>query len=629
MRKTIFTGTIAVGLLATVLLTAGSGLAANGDCGQPVTNGARPTATDCLHILRTSVSLETCDPTCICDTNNSTTTTATDALICLQFAVSTPGVVLNCGSNCPPKPMGDGCTSAELFALAGSDLDTGWTGLAHNSEIVEGASITFSVLRRCTGNDAVCLEDSDCVGQGTCEATCDCDTDTICEASGPTTQQRCITTLTECTTNADCPSECGDVFGPPLPLSSGGTGTCVITLFEEPITGTVDSSTGQGQIAATLRSRVYLGNVDQPCPRCGTAAQNPEVGEPFTCQGGQRNGLACTVDAVSPVFGGVSYDCAPPLNANVSGVGLAIRFDNVTTGTTEAQATLPCAFGLYRDHPDRGTGACTDTLDACDTNADCMRCDGNETISCTSNTDCGANGPCAFGPDTSVTCGYYCHCGFCEENGTGIQDPDLPCYADSQCPGGFTCQPGNGGNTGPNPFLAAQAQPNQCTTTLCGTTEKEKCPETFRGSCSDEPFRTCDPLSPTDTCQTIGAGTCVAEFLPCFEGKISRSGVPSPLGSYCSGGSDPDTVCTSNADCSEGVCTPNSSRATSAALFCVGATSSSAVNSAGGITGPGAIRLKNFIKTCYCGDGEIGCDEECDDGNRTDGDGCSKFCADE
>jgi uncharacterized repeat protein (TIGR01451 family) len=69
--------------------------AALGDCGQPVSSGNNPTASDCLFILRSAVGAATCAPACICDTNGVGGTTATDALVCLAKAVGQP-VNLNC-----------------------------------------------------------------------------------------------------------------------------------------------------------------------------------------------------------------------------------------------------------------------------------------------------------------------------------------------------------------------------------------------------------------------------------------------------------------------------------------------------------------------------------------------------
>ena len=82
------------------IATPGAGHAGLGDCGQPVTNGLTPTAADCLFILKAAVGSETCDPVCICDTNNATNITAADALLCLKKAVG-QSVALTCPAPCP------------------------------------------------------------------------------------------------------------------------------------------------------------------------------------------------------------------------------------------------------------------------------------------------------------------------------------------------------------------------------------------------------------------------------------------------------------------------------------------------------------------------------------------------
>ena len=42
--------------------------------------------------------------------------------------------------------------------------------------------------------------------------------------------------------------------------------------------------------------------------------------------------------------------------------------------------------------------------------------------------------------------------------------------------------------------------------------------------------------------------------------------------------------------------------------------------------GPGAVSLNSLLEVCRCGDSTIGCDEQCDDGDTTNGDGCDDFC---
>lgn len=73
-------------------------------CGRPVTSGASPTASDCLHILRTAVGSTTCTPECICDVNASGEVTAGDALQCLRKAVG-QNVTLDCGPECAVTSM--------------------------------------------------------------------------------------------------------------------------------------------------------------------------------------------------------------------------------------------------------------------------------------------------------------------------------------------------------------------------------------------------------------------------------------------------------------------------------------------------------------------------------------------
>jgi hypothetical protein len=68
-----------VGTTTTTLPVAG--------CAQPVTSGSRPSASDCLFILRVAVFVATCEPACICDPDASGLTSAVDALICLKAAV--------------------------------------------------------------------------------------------------------------------------------------------------------------------------------------------------------------------------------------------------------------------------------------------------------------------------------------------------------------------------------------------------------------------------------------------------------------------------------------------------------------------------------------------------------------
>src|SRR4051794_23500664 len=65
------------------------------------------------------------------------------------------------------------CSGGLLTLQPGSVLDEGYTGIAHGSELTAGASIGFSVLRRCSDDNSPCGTNSDC-SNGQCVPTCDC-----------------------------------------------------------------------------------------------------------------------------------------------------------------------------------------------------------------------------------------------------------------------------------------------------------------------------------------------------------------------------------------------------------------------------------------------------------------------
>jgi hypothetical protein len=60
--------------------------AAQGDCGQPLSTGSGPSASDALFVLRAAIGLDTCDA-CVCDVDATGTVTAGDALLVLKRAV--------------------------------------------------------------------------------------------------------------------------------------------------------------------------------------------------------------------------------------------------------------------------------------------------------------------------------------------------------------------------------------------------------------------------------------------------------------------------------------------------------------------------------------------------------------
>jgi len=141
----------------------------------------------------------------------------------------------------------------------------------------------------------------------------------------------------------------GCEFGPPLPipnLASPATSTCVVNEIAQNASGTATCGNGATSLNMPLASHVYLtGPVlgSQACPTCtgGTVG----VCGSGICQGGTRNGMACTPETNTAL---TSHDCPPP---NGTFIGdLPIPFA-LSTGTqtknsfaTSAQPRVFCGF---------------------------------------------------------------------------------------------------------------------------------------------------------------------------------------------------------------------------------------------------------------------------------------------
>jgi hypothetical protein len=210
------------------------------------------------------------------------------------------------------SPGGQVCEGEALTVTitsgAGSDLDTGWTGIAHNSVSIREASVTANL---------------DCPGLATC--------------------------------TVDGSALVGTQFGSPLPLSAGGVSSCVTNEFREAITGTYDCATGCAESSVKLISRVFLVlDQDKPCPPCvGDPTPNDGV-KGGSCDGGKTPGAACDVGGISDLFqnaggappdaGMTSNDCQP----SGSSVGeLNIDLNPLTTGTATVDANVDCLSAAF------------------------------------------------------------------------------------------------------------------------------------------------------------------------------------------------------------------------------------------------------------------------------------------
>ncbi len=91
MRRRSWRAAFACAVLS-LFLHPGLGFGALGDCGQPKSSGADPSASDALEVLRTAVGQGDCggfDP-CVCDVDGSGKVLASDALRVLKRAVGQP-----------------------------------------------------------------------------------------------------------------------------------------------------------------------------------------------------------------------------------------------------------------------------------------------------------------------------------------------------------------------------------------------------------------------------------------------------------------------------------------------------------------------------------------------------------
>lgn len=213
-----------------------------------------------------------------------------------------------------PTPTGTaGCNgegdalTVTITSLAGSDLDTGWTGIAHNSVATHDNTVTTNL--NCVGND--------CTVDGT--------------------------------------NLVNQPFGSPLPLSAGGVSTCVVNSFREAVTGTYNCDSGCSTSTARLLSKVFLvQDASQPCPPCvGDPTPNDGV-KGGTCSGGTTPGAACDVGGISDLFqnaggapqdaGRTSNDCLPTGTPVGS---LDIDLNPLTTGSISIDANVNCLSGAF------------------------------------------------------------------------------------------------------------------------------------------------------------------------------------------------------------------------------------------------------------------------------------------
>jgi cysteine-rich repeat protein len=175
----------------------------------------------------------------------------------------------------------------------------------------------------------------------------------------------------------------------------------------------------------------------------------------------------------------------------------------------------------------------------------------------------------------------------------GVQDAgesDLDCggYCGATCAGGLSCSDSDADVDGVE--VTFDNYEGDCRSGICDNgvcTAVETCQDGIQNQ--DELGVDCGGV-----CQ-VSCGTCEDGLLNQDESSVDCGGVCSAEGLTCGDGQ----VCADHDDCASGVCADN---------FCLG-----------GPVGPGE-------EEPVCGNGALEGPEECDDGNRVDGDGCTHFC---
>jgi hypothetical protein len=190
----------------------------------------------------------------------------------------------------PPAPL-----RVTYRVRPGANVDLGWTGISHGQAWPSGQAITFDV--RCPGGGEPCYVSS---------------------------------------------GARGDLFGPPVPLSSGGIPVCVVNRLREAVSGRLDGS-GCGNLALALDASVILAqDVAQPCPVCSGDHRARDGRKDGRCKGGENDGAACDAEGESVSFGSTSSDCRP----RGSAIGtLPIDIGQLTTGPLVWLADEPCVDG--------------------------------------------------------------------------------------------------------------------------------------------------------------------------------------------------------------------------------------------------------------------------------------------
>lgn len=507
---------------------------------------------------------------------------------------------------CTQPALTGACPTQITFTAEGDkvDLDTGFTGLAHDAQVPTNGRLTLSVSGCAGVNHPSCgqcnvtgpldnpggvtFNNHRCKDASWVQCTADADCTNASACVGGSNNGGLCSNASECPggscNNAGYAGPCIFFFGAPLPLRAGGVSTCVVNELAGSVSGTINVTDGTSTTSVPLSSRVHvMGTEFSPCPQCNAGI----------CTDGARTAQACSVNGTGQ-FGDVSLDCPP--NPGTLGGTLAINLD-ISTGTQSV--TLSSASPSCRQTGFTGLKCFCDSCnnanqDGCFSNADCPLSLGEAGICggrrCIGGSDAGKPcNQCIGGTNHSANCTTNSQCpggscptgcpGFC----AGGANSGAVCNTVSECPGG-TCPVGQCNRPG------EATQPNSCNDDTVATPGVLDCVDVGDNEgecaagpvdqvCSIQTFRTCtndNDCAPPICLNCVPGQTCVTRNRPCF----SDNGV---IGSSLNVSGLADAPC------------GDTSKPTVGAFFCVAPVGAAAVNAAGGLPALGRIRLPGVV----------------------------------
>jgi hypothetical protein len=585
-----------------------------------------------------------------------------------------------------------------------ADLDSGWTGSSHDSGVTDTSGFVVIATNcdcdemtgaECTGTSADSVCDTNGHQMPTCSSDvfsstrcddhgdndnrdehsdcwiCDdnslnagtfCDADTDCtpqcfDANG-VANGTCLGGQADCAAGEVCRGRCDQTetcvfipLGAPLPLSSGGTPTCVVNTYREDIFGTRDIYTGEQETFSRHYSVVHIGsNNAVPCPICGgfcdgggpldgdtcngrctddasecrfdsdcnpaatCSSDSPDCPSGFcnlslVCSGGINDSQPCRIGAATPLFGTTSSDCPPSPGQNISGIGLEINFYPATSEFQSLAFTIPCTaqgFELYDCPCPAGTGIPSKP------NTCAPACDGGAEFGtgCADGNTTGKLTTCVGGSNADRACDEDSDCtpGTC--SGNPLHCTGDPAFARFVCTTNADCGLGTCGDACPSgrcvPLCIPELSDPEDGICAAG-------PTAHHCDGVNDTFRTCSAQQANGNCTatcSVSATACT-DYDDCPTGETCTG--PCTLAQNCAAGAngvfgDFDDVpgagvciadnraCHLDPISGEGGDTNNGQgdpiNAKSVSIYCIGATNSSAINTSAGLGGAGRLRQK-------------------------------------